>query len=65
MWNPAYGTRDFGPFDGMCLPKDSRAFLGFSEQVVGEAKMVRATVEVNRDLEREEERRPRAADLVG
>lgn len=26
MWNPKYGTRDRGPFDGSCLPKDTQAF---------------------------------------
>lgn len=29
MWNPAYGTRDWGPMAGHCLPKDLEAFLGW------------------------------------
>lgn len=29
MWNPAYGTRDWGPVAGPCLPKDVEAFLGW------------------------------------
>jgi len=29
MWNPAYGTRDWGPVSGACLPKDVEAFLGW------------------------------------
>ena len=29
MWNPAYGTRDWGPVAGRCLPKDLEAFLGW------------------------------------
>lgn len=29
MWNPAYGTRDWGPVAGHCLPKDLEAFLGW------------------------------------
>jgi UDPglucose 6-dehydrogenase len=29
MWNPAYGTRDWGPVSGNCLPKDLDAFLGW------------------------------------
>jgi UDPglucose 6-dehydrogenase len=30
MWNPEYGIRDFGAFDGMCLPKDTQAFLSWA-----------------------------------
>lgn len=30
-WNKKYGIRDFGPFDGMCLPKDTQAFLSWYE----------------------------------
>lgn len=26
VWNPQYGMRDKGPFDGSCLPKDTKAF---------------------------------------
>ncbi len=29
MWNPAYGTRNWGPAAGHCLPKDLEAFLGW------------------------------------
>lgn len=29
MWNPVYGTRDWGPVAGHCLPKDLEAFLGW------------------------------------
>ncbi|RLS33413.1 MAG: hypothetical protein DWH79_06830 [Planctomycetota bacterium] len=29
MWNPADGTRDWGPVSGPCLPKDVEAFLGW------------------------------------
>lgn len=32
IWNPLYGTRDFGPFDGSCLPKDARALLEWGEE---------------------------------
>jgi len=29
-WNPGYGLRDMGPFDGMCFPKDMQAFLSWA-----------------------------------
>ena len=31
MWNPAYGTRDWGAVSGACLPKDVEAFLGWMQ----------------------------------
>lgn len=31
IWNPLYGLRDHGPFDGSCLPKDTRALLQWGE----------------------------------
>jgi UDPglucose 6-dehydrogenase len=32
IWNPMYGLRDFGPFDGSCLPKDTRALLQWGDE---------------------------------
>lgn len=32
IWNPEYGTRNFGPFDGMCLPKDTQSFLTWAKE---------------------------------
>jgi UDP-glucose 6-dehydrogenase len=31
VWNPFYGVRDLGPFDGECLPKDIEAFLSLTK----------------------------------
>lgn len=31
-WNPGYGLRDMGPFDGMCFPKDTNAFLSWAKE---------------------------------
>lgn len=27
LWNPSYGTRNFGPYGGACLPKDTQAMV--------------------------------------
>lgn len=31
FWNKKYGIRNLGPFDGMCLPKDTQAFSSWSK----------------------------------
>lgn len=33
MWNPIYGTKNLGPFDGMCLPKDTQAFITWAKEL--------------------------------
>mgnify|MGYP003814157561 CR=1 FL=1 len=32
-WNKKYGLRNYGPFDGMCLPKDTKAFSSWSKKL--------------------------------
>ncbi|MBI4033501.1 UDP-glucose/GDP-mannose dehydrogenase family protein [Candidatus Saccharibacteria bacterium] len=32
IWNPIYGMRDLGAFDGACLPKDTQALLEWGER---------------------------------
>lgn len=34
-WNPKYGIRNFGPFGGSCLPKDTAAFLAWAKGELG------------------------------
>lgn len=51
MWNPVYGTRDFGPFDGSCLPKDTQAFLHWVESRGASAPLLASAIAVNRALE--------------
>ena len=50
-WNHEYGIRDFGPFDGSCLPKDSRAFLSWSnEELKTKMPLLHALIRVNENL---------------
>jgi UDPglucose 6-dehydrogenase len=46
-WNPAYGTRDHGPFGGACLPKDTAAWTAFAQRNGIEAGLVEAVRAVN------------------
>jgi UDPglucose 6-dehydrogenase len=51
MWNPAYGTKDMGPFAGACLPKDSRAFQRYAkEDLKMKMRMLQAMLDLNEDL---------------
>jgi UDPglucose 6-dehydrogenase len=46
-WNPAYGTRDAGPFGGACLPKDTAAWSGFARGAGLSTDVVEAARSVN------------------
>lgn len=47
-WNKQYGIRNFGPFDGSCLPKDTMAFLNWSnEKVKKKMHLLHAIIKVN------------------
>jgi UDPglucose 6-dehydrogenase len=50
-YNPQYGIRGGAPFGGVCLPKDTRGFLGFASGLNVEMPLLRAVVEVNERLE--------------
>jgi UDPglucose 6-dehydrogenase len=50
MWNPAYGIRDLGPFDGSCLPKDSQAFLSFAQERSIPMPLLAAAIQVNESM---------------
>lgn len=50
MWNPEYGIHDFGPFDGMCLPKDTEAFLSWARAQGWTMPILAAAVEFNQRL---------------
>lgn len=50
-WNHKYGIRNFGPFDGSCLPKDSRAFLNWTnEELKNKMPLLHAIIRVNENL---------------
>ena len=47
LWNPLYGTRDYGPFDGSCLPKDTAALLEWGERNGFDFKILKTAVKEN------------------
>ncbi len=47
LWRPEYGIRNFGPFDGMCLPKDTQAFLYWAETRGWDMPVLRAAIKFN------------------
>jgi UDPglucose 6-dehydrogenase len=50
MWNPSYATKDMGPFGGVCLPKDTQAFLSWGEALGFSLPLLRTTIAVNEFL---------------
>lgn len=58
MWNPQYGIRDFGPFDGNCLPKDTEGFRGWARSRGLRMPLLDATIQVNEELNVQEEVAP-------
>ena len=45
--NPDYGIHGGAPFDGACLPKDTRGFLGFADGMGVPMPLLEAVVSVN------------------
>ena len=50
MWNPNYGIKNRGPFDGSCLPKDTKAFLHWAKARKFDASLLETVVAVNDKL---------------
>lgn len=50
MWEPTYGIKDFGPFDGMCLPKDTQAFLRWAQEHGWKMPLLKTAIVVNNEL---------------
>jgi UDPglucose 6-dehydrogenase len=52
-WNPNYGIRNFGPFGGSCLPKDTQALFSWArDELYKTMHLLGATIRVN-DLAKE------------
>ncbi len=47
IWNPVYGIRDYGPFDGSCLPKDTTALLEWGDKNGYMLGILKAVIEEN------------------
>lgn len=47
IWNPVYGMKDLGPFDGSCLPKDTRALLEWGDNHGYKLEILRSVVSEN------------------
>lgn len=47
IWNPIYGLRDMGPFDGSCLPKDTRALLQWGDNHGYRLEILRSVITEN------------------
>jgi UDPglucose 6-dehydrogenase len=47
IWNPLYGLRDMGPFDGSCLPKDTRGLLQWAEDHGHKPEILRSVIVEN------------------
>ena len=50
MWHAAYGTRDFGPYSGSCLPKDTQAFYIWAKKHGFKVDLLKQTIDVNNYL---------------
>ena len=59
-WNRNYGIRGGAPYGGVCLPKDTKGFLGFAAGLGVAMPLLESVVAVNETMERIV-----AAELVG
>ena len=48
--NPQYGIRGGAPYGGVCLPKDTKGFLGFADTIDLQMPLLEAVVAVNDQL---------------
>lgn len=50
MWSPRYGTKDLGPFQGECLPKDTQAFYHWATLRKYSVDLLKRVIDVNNTL---------------
>jgi len=50
IWNHVYGTRNFGPYSGSCLPKDTQAFYAWAKRHGFDPSLLGETIAVNNRL---------------
>lgn len=50
MWNKKYGIRDFGPYSGSCLPKDTKAFAEWAQKNDYDIDVLMAVMKANEKL---------------
>ncbi|BCW55698.1 hypothetical protein StoSoilB19_30720 [Arthrobacter sp. StoSoilB19] len=49
LWNSRYGTKNLGPYDGACLPKDTRALQKFASSLGVDTSLLEAVEMINRE----------------
>lgn len=50
LYNPSYGTRNLGAYNGACLPKEVNATVHYAQEVGLSLPVIEATQEINRRL---------------
>lgn len=56
-WNPKYGIRNFGPYGGSCLPKDTTAFIAWvKDELKKSMPLLRAVIKVNETIKENKEK---------
>ena len=52
LWNPSYGTRNYGPYDGACLPKDTQALKHYAAARGMDTRLLDAVQEINTSVQK-------------
>jgi UDPglucose 6-dehydrogenase len=54
MWNPEYGIKNFGPYGGVCLPKDTEAFFTWAVDTLNfKMPVLKGTMQTNKLMQEE------------